>query len=179
MKELPIPFTAAMVRAVRAGRKTQTRRLRLICAPGDRLWVREAYSGPHELRHLPPREWPQGCPIWYWADGDPTDGDWTKPKPPMFMCRWMSRMALDVTEVRGHQLATITEAEILAEGIEESGYTGPNDGPLRFHVSDQFGSANFATAPEAFTYLWDGINGKTAPVSSNPYVWAYSFEVAP
>jgi hypothetical protein len=128
MKELPIPFTAAMVRAVREGRKTQTRRLRLICAPGDRLWVREAWRAPIEFDAYPPRDIPTGTPITYEADDAPFRFHRGRLRPAMFMCRWMSRLALDVTEVRGHQLAIITDAEILAEGIEESGYSAaPND----------------------------------------------------
>ena len=59
---------------------------------GMRLWVRERFSGHHKFDdpeyRVPPRYWHHESPIWYWADGNPPDGDWTKPKSSIHMPRW-------------------------------------------------------------------------------------------
>src|SRR5690242_7944428 len=60
--------------------------------PGDSLWVRETWSPEYYFTGVPPskipeaRQWPTG--IWFWADGNPEYGDWTKPKPGIHMPRW-------------------------------------------------------------------------------------------
>ena len=44
--------------------------------PGDRLWVRETFSGPwcmeaqDGISAAPPSKWGESSRIWYWADGD-------------------------------------------------------------------------------------------------------------
>lgn len=62
------------------------RAVRVPYLAGDRLWVREEYSGDYGFTGIPPRDWDQH-EVWYWADGNPVDGDWTKPKPGMHMPR--------------------------------------------------------------------------------------------
>lgn len=162
--ERPILFSAAMVRAILDGRKTQTRRVlkpqpvtspgrltgpwqdsdgrwgmmatewryseRLgnyeperetflpfkVAAVGDCLWVRETWSGPYRMGDIPPRDWQPGLPIWYWADGNPDDGDWCRPRPAIHMPRWASRITLEVTDVRVQRLQDISEEDALAEG---------------------------------------------------------------
>ena len=116
MKERPILFSGPMVRAILDGRKTMTRRVvklrygadvvvtngqvwkparvdyaGYVDCPygqvGDRLWVREAFSGPHCMdasdgcKAVPPSKWGDCSRIWYWADGNTTEGDWTRPRP--------------------------------------------------------------------------------------------------
>jgi hypothetical protein len=115
MNERPILFSAPMVRAILEGRKTQTRRLATNalngwgrCAPGDRLWVREACApGPD----------PAGGYI-YRADSrdedEPDPGRWT---PSIFMPRSASRITLRVVSVHSENLQDISDADILAEGF--------------------------------------------------------------
>ncbi len=127
--------------------------------PGDRLWVRECYSGPHWMTGVPPREWISGTPLWFWADGRiPTHGDWTKPKPGMHMPRWASRILLEITGVRVERLQDISEADALAEGVPHS----LNLPGGRF-------------ARENFEHLWWTINGDGS-WESNPWVWVVEFK---
>ncbi len=199
MKESPILFSAPMVRAILAGRKTQTRRVikgstefkgpynpayleahkhakgwASICpygVPGDRLWVREGLDGIF------------GCDAVYKADGlrlvdalgwEVWDGGHKLrlgDVSPMFMPRWASRITLEVTEVRVERVQDISEADAKAEGPQASRDL-----------------ADFADSPECigsniyrstFQELWDSINGKRHPWSSNPWVWAITFKVVP
>ena len=208
MKEHPIIFQDAMVRALLAGTKSQTRRAikpqpvyaggawkcadgsthqatrpsKSILAscpygqPGDHLYVREAFSGPRCMDTAPPSKWGRSSRIWYWADGNPESGDWTKPKPSIHMPRWASRILLEVTEVRVQRLWEISEADAIAEGVEAIPYTGPNAGPNRYSVGDSsVGWANFPTAREAYAHLWDQING-AGSWDANPWVWAVAFQ---
>lgn len=195
MADHSILYSAPMVLACLAGRKSQTRRIlkpqphiisgdgasyigldgkghRLRIAVGDRLYAREAYSGPHEMTGIPPREWPKGCDIWYWADGNPEYGDWTKPKPGMHMPRWASRFTQIVTDVRVQRLQDISEADAIAEGGDISdGHRSQITGGPMIKIS-----AGTYMSPIAWYHrLWDSINEK-APWDLNPWVVAYTFE---
>lgn len=123
-------------------------------APGDRLWVREAISYDRldvdRDGILPP---------WYWADGNPDAGDWTRPKPSIHMPRWASRLTLHVTDVRVQRLQEISEADARAEGCPCQG------------DDDLCGME----AVGWFRDLWDSLNAERAPWSSNPWVVAVTF----
>lgn len=186
--ERPILFSAPMIRALLAGTKTQTRRVvkpqpdedglaRLAgqwiwhdtsertfrCPygqPGERLWVRENFSGSiaYERHGYPLKEW--GNKIWYWADGNPQRGDWTKPRPSIHMPRHLSRITLELTEVRVERLQDISEADALAEGVANS-----------LHLpGGRFANENYA-------HLWDAINGPGS-WDANPFVWCVAFKMA-
>ena len=187
-RERPILFSAPMVRALLDGRKTQTRRIikrtalewleegftpefvaepgnAAICPfgkPGDRLWVREAWSAEWSWRHEKPRDIIPAAPIWYWADGDPAERDWTRPKPSIHMPRWASRITLEVTEVRVERLQDISEADATAEGSKE-----PSLVPI-------IGAC--WSERDAYAKLWEHINGPGS-WDANPWVWAVSFKV--
>lgn len=114
-------FSAAMVQALMAGRKTQTRRLvggdLDKVKAGDLLYVRESFSGDYGLSAVKPSNWPNDCPIWCWADGNPGYGEWTKPKPSIHMPRKFSRITLLVLDVREQFLRHITPRDIYNEGV--------------------------------------------------------------
>lgn len=146
---------------------------------GDRLYVREAFSGPYGCRRLPPRDWPIGAPIWYWADGEPQIGDFTKAKPGMHMPRWASRLTLTVTDVRVERLLSISEADAIAEGIEDvTREVAAGDPSLRFWKRYRDGGWNgyVDTAVASYASLWTEINGPGS-WDANPWVAAYTFTV--
>lgn len=200
MKSRPILFSAPMVRALLAGTKTQTRRpLRdgtwldpkegviSMCSvgngvtgfqsvacpygvPGDQLWVREQFAGSiaYERHGYPLREW--GNKIWYCADGEPRSGQWTRPRPSIHMPRSLSRITLELTDVRVERLQDISEADALAEGVTpkwEPGCSG--------RLMEAIGGFSFRPAASAYADLWEQINGPGS-WDANPFVWALSFK---
>ncbi len=187
MKERPILFSVPMVRALLDGSKTQTRRVvkpqpslgqefsgRVLCPygqPGDRLWVREAFSGPHHQDRHPPRDWRSTDEIHYWADGCPTNcGDWTKPRPGMFMPRWASRITLGVIGVRVERLQDITEDDARAEGITDGGCLNCGESETTCGCLNPQPDAR-----DSFIYLWQSINGPGS-WAANPWVWVVEVE---
>ena len=198
MTDRPILFSAPMIRAILrevsapGTGKTQTRRvlkprprrtiffdaktagLEQFREPayraGDRLWVREAISYDRldvdRDGILPP---------WYWADGNPDAGDWTRPKPSIHMPRWASRLTLHVTDVRVQRLQEISEADARAEGIEPREIRPVHDIGQPAETW-WFGTENGrASAKSAFRDLWDSLNAERAPWPSNPWVVAITF----
>ena len=151
-RTLPILMNDISIHGLQAGRKTMTRRLvhpsseavrgllynhwpdeyvldpanRPLCESasrwrvGDRLWVRECFS--YTTAPAEPDEEHQG--VWYWADGEPVLGDYSKPKPSIHMPRWASRFTLDVLHMHLERLNAISEADAIAEGIEMLPYDG-------------------------------------------------------
>jgi hypothetical protein len=179
MRERPILFSGPMVRALLAGRKTQTRRVfnpamtnKDACpygVSGDRLWVREKFS---------PHLYDEG--IWYWADGNVADADSHRPSPSIFMPRQASRLTLEVVGTRSEQLHALTEEDARAEGIVVGEIPADDYGPRR--IGFVFGEDDgrcvlYPTARRAFEVGWDTINGDRAPWSSNPRVWVVEFKV--
>lgn len=82
--------------------------------------------------------------------------------PAIHMPRWASRIDLDITEVRVERLQDISEADAIAEGIQEWIDRGiDHDGYPR----------------DAFRSLWESINGPGS-WDTNPLVWVVKFAMA-
>lgn len=172
MRERPIPFIAPMVRAILDGTKTQTRRVakpkRSIepmtdeCPyglPGDRLWVKEA------LRCF---EWMDGgeTSVEYVASPGVMhdDAEWVWKRdtlPGMFMPRRLSRLTLEITDVRVELLQDISKADAIAEGVAE-------------YARSHLGEPEAFTAYGQFEFLWNAINGHGS-WDDNPWVWVITF----
>lgn len=111
MADYPILMSGALVRALVAGRKTQSRRLptptwdkvRRLHDAGEpvRLWVREAGV------------FRPGNAVYRADGGAPDVAGWS---PSIHMPRAFSRLTLAVTAVRRERLQAITDADCRAEG---------------------------------------------------------------
>jgi hypothetical protein len=190
-----------MVRAILEGRKAQTRRAvknpdyfgcltgdcpherqqecdQAVAAdcpygqPGDRLWVREAFSGPHCMEAsegcaaVPPAKWARSSRIWYWADGNPQEGDWTRPRPSIHMPRWASRITLEVTGVRVERLQDISRDDVLREGLPQ---LQEGDAVPMYRYFDMRSIEH-----GRFRDLWESLNGDGS-WAANPWVWVVEF----
>lgn len=139
--------------------------------PGDRLWVREAFTIPSDVtectRHVA-----------YRADACEEDGRllW---KPSIHMPRWASRILLEVTAIRVERLNDISEADAIAEGCRpDAGLHGDDDMGVHF-TSETFDRHNgrIGSVPMPvvrYAVLWNSINGPGS-WEANPWVWVVEF----
>jgi hypothetical protein len=131
--------------------------------PGDRLWVRETWARSYTgLDTFPPH---------YRADFPDDKNDaltenhafglmqW---KPSIHMPRALSRLTLEITEVRVQRVNEISEADARAEGVTIK------------TIDVRPGHAN----REEFQDVWHKINGKRPGCSwaDNPWVWVVVFK---
>lgn len=201
--ERPILFGAAMVRALRAGRKTQTRRMvkpqpssGVRASPlfrsrledghgnelrfpygqrGDRLWVREAYRLCAEADAVKPRETNAAYRVWYEADAPHQPGA-GKLRPGIFMPRWASRITLEIVDAGVGPLHSIDDRDAIAEGVER---VVVGEGWRRYHESSAMEAAGLIpceTPRASYRSLWDSINGPGS-WEQNPWVWMVDFVV--
>lgn len=222
MKERPLIFTGESVRAILAGRKTQTRRVithgnvfrftrggdlnkeerravyagafhwekdnpahpkmdqLLTCCPygvpGDRLWVRETWAKESDGTNCPDDAgtlYRATDPGW---DDNATGLRW---RSPIHMPRVRSRLLLEVTAVRVERLQSITGEDAQREGIsaECGGCVGSRRECSHRHDLPGGGCGVFMASQRAgYWTLWDRINGKRHPWSSNPFVWVVEFK---
>lgn len=200
----PIIFSAPMVQALLAGRKTQTRRLLNLrngiirdrsdandCVRffvGDRLYVREA--------HYLTDDGDEECAVYA---GDTIaaiehfdairrmqkelhlSDEWAAPhlrlRPPIHMPRWASRLTLALTDVWVHRLNDISEADAVAEGclMDPEPDEYGNHMPAEI-AHERGGDIGWDCARDWFADLWDRIHGPNA-WDANPWVVAVSFDV--
>ena len=183
MNEHPILFSEKMVRAILAGKKSQTRRIvkqdpqgkipftdELPCPyghTGDFLWVRESWQAQNTSGlwwHEVPRD---DRPLWNWAFTNPVEPAYeaTPPRwiPSIHMPRMASRITLEITELRIERLNDISESDAVAEGCQAWIENG--------QVTD--------TAVSDYAHLWNEINLERGySWESNPFVWVVSFQIA-
>jgi hypothetical protein len=149
--------------------------------PGDRLWVREAlevvanwgsihYTADNAICY-DPEIMPENALADVFVEhyGNQYEANEAKGVPSIFMPRWASRITLEITDVRVHRLQDISEEDALAEG--------PGGGACYIGCYDQTSTYWKLPAPIAnFARLWDSINLKRCPWSSNPWLWALTFK---
>lgn len=188
MTDRPIIFSAPMVRALLAGRKTQTRRLATSplrrVQPGDRLYVREAWRLPATWDDRAPHAIVSSCreagwkqpwaPVAWEADCTRDNwGEWREHepgrlRPSLHLPRPFSRLTLMVEGVKAEPLQSISAADAVAEGIERElgGWKTYDDGPRAFGQRESFAS------------LWASLHPKAGERwQDNPHVVALTFRV--
>jgi hypothetical protein len=204
VKERPGLFSGSMVRGILAGSKWQTRRIikvhpshaaevatakldedygvfdhpRGACCRletrdagfwahckygnvGDRIWVRETFARVDDH---------QGGQTIYRATDEASTPCHITWRPSIFMPRSASRITLEVTEVRVERLQDISGEDAKAEGV-----TAPRCGCEPCSRTSTMCPADASAHIEAFVALWESINGKRAPWTSNPLVWVIGF----
>lgn len=136
------------------------------CCPhgvtGDRLWVKEAFA-PDYFGYGKPgfrADWSE-----FAADVCP-EPKWNSP---LFLPRRLSRITLEITDVRVQRVQDISEDDARAEGVEINV-------PRKALINGEPGEVRAFSHRVAFAWKWDEINGKRATFASNPFVWAITFK---
>jgi hypothetical protein len=203
MKERPILFSGAMVRAILENRKTQTRRVlkqpnrrdgvKLVPellqkigvghaspygVPGDRLWVRETWQV-----NTPPSGYIYRADCLDYENGD----EGCRWRPSIFMPRKASRILLDVANVRVERVQDITAADCIAEGVQYPvSSEGCPKGQVRPLINISAKHSPLKYLPREYTHndllrahyaaLWDSINAARGFAwERNPWVWVVEF----
>jgi len=147
---------------------------------GDHLWVRETWQ-VHQLDGpAGHKEFPN---ILYRADSSTRllidkcvwkyVRDESKWRPSIYMPRWASRIALEITDIRVGQVQNISAVSCYREGT----YTAQNI-TTTYHGLHCWSPEFEATfAKQAFKLLWDSLNAKRGySWDSNPWVWVVEFK---
>jgi hypothetical protein len=141
--------------------------------PGDRLWVKENWRvrGPHTDRYKPV-DIAANCShfeIAYEADIAWNKDTYGKLRPSIFLPRSLSRITIEITDVKVERVQDITERDALAEGVAI-------DKGNAYHVAGHDGVWAHATARGCFETLWDSLNkARGFGWETNPWVWCLTF----
>lgn len=167
-RDIPIIFSAPMVRALLGERKTMTRRLATSSWQkvrfGDRLWVREAF--------MPRPCFERAAKPHYRSDNDRPEwrGLW---RPSIHMPRWASRLTLVVTATKTERLQMIDESDANSEGALWHDGGGVGHSGWRHNPEDGY---VFGTARDSFRRLWVSLHGPDG-WDTDPEVVALTFTV--
>jgi len=120
--------------------------------PGDRLWCKEAF---YKHKHIGMKFFDE-----YEALPD-NDKPYYRKVSPLFLPKYVARIALEITEVRVERLQEINAVEVLKEGI--SLRTKPRDGD---------------NLERYFAELWNSLYTKKPECQwkANPWMWVVEFK---
>lgn len=145
---------------------------------GDLFWCKEAWAVDDCGSRVSMKQeaWPGGFPIdrlQYPATDKPLIGDyWWNKRSPLFMPKWAARLWLKVTRIRIERLQEISEADAIAEGIQEN-----ENGSFDAWMPHERAYTDCCeTAVKAFEYLWNSIHKDKHPWEDNSWVIAYDIE---
>ena len=197
MKSHPIIFNDAMVRAILAGRKTQTRRLKGCenWQPGDMLWVREAWrvgawdehtgrvAIDYRADNFARREWLEPTPdddgetfnrLWQQSTDDAIkvhgDRDSYAWEPGQSPCRWRPSIHMP----RWASRITLTITGVRQERMHDITEAGALAEGAEICQPQRW--LQLPTRRWGFRLLWESIYGPESWIG-NPIVWVISFEV--
>lgn len=149
--------------------------------PGDRMWVRETWGeiSWHEVGQYTYGDGPKPNrnEVVYRAGPHPFDSDtphgWTNEcrwRPSIHMPRRVSRIALEITNVRVERVQEISEEDARSEGAWAEGV--PSGRSTSEGDSEEVGSHR-----AGFAQLWNSINAKRGfGWQENPWVWVIEFK---
>jgi len=151
-------------------------------APGDRLWVREAWRTERAFDAYRPRDLPwierPDLPIFYEAtpNGDlsPLGNQWGRKRPGRFMPRLASRLTLIVENVRVQRVQEISRDDAVAEGLHRLKASG------RYVINpgDQYCGVASHDPREVYGWYWDHLNAARGFAwEASPWVVALTFRV--
>ena len=201
MKETGILFTPDNIRAIREGRKTQTRRVIKpqpkppgVLTTGDGNWRVLLKNGMTKVF-----DWQRDCLYGrvgdklyvkegiivdeafdppelagYYMDGARATLPGQKRLTAMFMAKHYARTWLELTDVRVQRLQDISEEDAKAEGVKQRSIST---------WWNYFEDCYLFSAQQSFSSLWQSINGKNKPGEdwdawdANPFVWALTFKL--
>lgn len=152
---------------------------------GDRLWIRENLALDNGVWHYAADK----APIQMLRSDDryPSMLSWAHHKtadycPSIHMPHWASRLTLEITEVRVERLQDISEADAESEGVQIKVSTTdcpPDKCKPLFNIMSPYGLTGPMDPDHVhrweFAALWESLNKKRCPWSSNPWVWCLSF----
>lgn len=191
IKDRPILFSSAMVRAILDGRKTQTRRVvkpQPRFATGCPCCTEERFLNSSQADRFSSKHWGFRCPY-----GDPGDHLWVREtwveyddviffkadenmekfkwRPSIHMPLRASRITLEITDVRVERLQDISEEDAKEEGV------GGKDTVTVSPITTK-------TYKQAFSIFWDNmhvgawknkVHKNGSRWTDNPWVWVVCF----
>jgi len=175
-KESSIIFSADMIKATLQRRMTEVRipcrnrssKWRLPYKNGDRIWVKEAFSDQFD-----------NLPVIYRAGFD--FSEYVKWKEPSRMPRELSRITLEVIDVRIERLQTIDSVSAMSSGIVNEYHEVGGRVLFAGFYNYQYNHTNglepyFVNPIDSYRSFWNSTYGRNFPWKSNPYVYLIKFK---
>jgi len=155
--------------------------------PGDRLWVRETFVRGYKTNDcgelVEYDEDGNQLPLTTWYRASDEIGEWLRDgedlgtvpwKPSIHMPRALSRITLELTDVRVQRVREIRAEDCYEEGLRRA----TKDERIYKWGCDGMDWVDWRTSPmDAFHGLWDSLNAKRGfGWDVNPWVWALTFK---
>lgn len=144
--------------------------------PGDRLWVKETF-----YKYYPSETWPEPKAL-YKADGitlcdKDSEGKKQRWTTSIHMPRILSRITLEITDIRVERVQNITSDGAIADGAYEVRKVGDDIAHATWTMDGL--DWRYDTPREAFAATWDSLYAARGfGWDVNPWVWVITFKRA-